>query len=72
MKKQMSTRLLNLQLNMQSNAKIDDLYRKLQDNQNSWFALDFILDHLTEAQKVRVRTYIKGLLKEEKNVNLVI
>ena len=54
---------------MQSNAKIDDLYRKLQDNENSWFALDFILDHLTEAQKVRVRTYIKGLLKEEKEVN---
>jgi len=51
---------------MQSNAKIDDLYRKLQDNENSWFALDFILDHLTEAQKVRVRTYIKGLLKDEK------
>ena len=66
MKKQTSTQY---QLNIQSNAKIDDLYRKLQDNENSWFALDFILDHLTEAQKVRVRTYIKGLLKEEKEVN---
>ena len=63
MKKQTSTQY---QLNMQSNAKIDDLYRKLQDNENSWFTLDFILDHLTEAQKVRVRTYIKGLLKDEK------
>ena len=63
MKKQTSTQY---QLNMQSNAKIDDLYRKLQDNENRWFALDFILDHLTEAQKVRVRTYIKGLLKDEK------
>ena len=66
MKKQTS---IEYQLKKQSNAKIDHLYRKLQDNENSWFALDFILDHLTEAQKVNVRTYIKGLLKEEKEVN---
>jgi hypothetical protein len=37
-----------------SNAKIDDLYRKIQNNENQWFALDFMLDHLNENQKVKV------------------
>tara|TARA_R110001606_G_scaffold365805_1_gene520781 strand:- start:294 stop:515 length:222 start_codon:yes stop_codon:yes gene_type:complete len=54
------------QKNMASNAKTDDLLRKLKDNENQWFALDFILDHLNESQKVRIRTYIKDLIKEEK------
>jgi hypothetical protein len=54
------------QKNMVSNAKTDDLFRKLKDNENQWFALDFILDHLNESQKVRIRTYIKDLIKEEK------
>jgi len=49
-----------------SNAKVDDLYRKIDCNDNQWFALDFILDHLTEKEKVKVRSYIKGLIKEEK------
>ena len=52
--------------NMASNAKTDDLFRQIRDLDNQWFAFDFILDHLTEAQKVRTRTYIKGLIKEEK------
>jgi hypothetical protein len=51
-----------------SNAKIDDLYRKIQNNENQWFALDFILDHLNENQKVKIRRYIKDLIKEEKNI----
>ena len=56
------------QKNMQSNAKIDDLYRKIENNENQWFALDFILDHLNENQKVKIRRYIKDLIKEEKNI----
>ena len=44
------------QKNMASNANTDDLFRKLQDNENQWFAFDFILDHLNESQKVRIRT----------------
>ncbi len=54
------------QKSIQSNAQIDDLYRKIENNDNQWFALDFILDHLTEKEKVKVRSYIKGLIKEEK------
>ena len=49
-----------------SNAKVDDLYRKIDCNDNQWFALDFILDYLTEKEKVKVRSYIKGLIKDEK------
>ena len=41
--------------NMQSNAKTDDLYRKIQDNENQWFAFDYILDHLSEEEKVKIR-----------------
>ena len=54
------------QKNMQSNAKTDDLYRRIQDNENQWFAFDYILDHLNEDQKVKIRKYIRDLIKEEK------
>ena len=54
------------QKSIQSNAQIDDLYRKIENNENQWFALDFILDHLNENQKVKIRRYIKDLIKEEK------
>jgi len=57
---------MQYQKNMQSNAKTDDLYRKIENNENQWFALDFILDHLNENQKVKIRRYIKDLIKEEK------
>ena len=63
MKKQTSTQY---KTNMASNAKTDGLFRKIEDNNNQWFAMDFILDHLNESQKVRIRTYIKDLIKEEK------
>ena len=53
------------QKNMQSNAKTDDLYRRIQDNENQWFAFDYILDHLSEDQKVKIRKYIRDLIKEE-------
>ena len=56
------------QKSIQSNAQIDDLYRKIENNENQWFALDFILDHLNENQKVKIRRYIKDLIKEEKNI----
>ena len=59
---------MQYQKNMQSNAKTDDLYRKIENNENQWFALDFILDHLNENQKVKIRRYIKDLIKEEKNI----
>ena len=39
---------------------------KIENNENQWFALDFILDHLNENQKVKVRKYIRDLMKEEK------
>ena len=54
------------QKSIQSNAQIDDLYRKIENNEKQWFALDFILDHLNENQKVKIRRYIKDLIKEEK------
>ena len=57
---------MQLEKKTRSNAKIDDLYRKIQNNENQWFALDFILDHLNENQKVKIRKYIKDLIKEEK------
>ena len=57
---------MQLEKKTRSNAKIDDLYRKIQNNENQWFALDFILDHLNENQKVKIRRYIKDLIKEEK------
>jgi len=59
---------MKLEKKTRSNAKIDDLYRKIQNNENQWFALDFILDHLNENQKVKIRRYIKDLIKEEKNI----
>jgi hypothetical protein len=55
-----------LEKKTRSNAQIDDLYRKIENNENQWFALDFILDHLNENQKVKIRRYIKDLIKEEK------
>ena len=57
---------MQYQKNMQSNAKTDDLYRKIQDNENQWFAFDYILDHLSEEEKVKIRKYIRDLIKEEK------
>ena len=39
---------IQYQNNLQSNAKTDDLFRKIQDNDNQWFAFDYILDHLNE------------------------
>ena len=57
------------QKNMQSNAKTEDLFRKIQNNENQWFAFDFILDHFNEDQKVKIRKYIKDLIKEEKTNN---
>jgi hypothetical protein len=60
--------IMQLEKKTRSNAKIDDLYRKIENNENQWFALDFILDHLNENQKVKIRRYIKDLIKEEKNI----
>ena len=57
---------MQLEKKTRSNAQIDDLYRKIENNENQWFALDFILDHLNENQKVKIRRYIKDLIKEEK------
>jgi hypothetical protein len=57
---------MQLEKKTRSNAQIDDLYRKIENNENQWFALDFILDHLNENQKVKIRKYIKDLIKEEK------
>ena len=59
---------MQLEKKTRSNAQIDDLYRKIENNENQWFALDFILDHLNENQKVKIRRYIKDLIKEEKNI----
>ena len=58
--------IMQLEKKTRSNTKIDDLYRKIENNENQWFALDFILDHLNENQKVKIRRYIKDLIKEEK------
>jgi len=57
---------MQYQKSIQSNAQTDDLYRKIQDNENQWFAFDYILDHLNEDQKVKIRKYIRDLIKEEK------
>ena len=54
---------------MQSNAKTEDLFRKIQNNENQWFAFDYILDHLSEEEKVKIRKYIRDLIKEEKTNN---
>jgi hypothetical protein len=53
---------------IRSNAKIDDLYRKIENPENQWFAFDYILNHLHESQKIEIRKYIKNLIKDEKNV----
>jgi REP element-mobilizing transposase RayT len=58
--------IMQLEKKTRSNAQIDDLYRKIENNENQWFALDYILDHLNENQKVKIRRYIKDLIKEEK------
>jgi len=60
---------MQYQKNMQSKAKTDDLYRRIQDNENQWFAFDYILDHLSEEEKVKIRKYIRDLIKEEKTNN---
>ncbi len=65
-KKKETMNTMQLEKKTRSNAKIDDLYRKIQNNENQWFALDFMLDHLNENQKVKVRKYIRDLMKEEK------
>ena len=62
---------MQLEKKTRSNAKIDDLYRKIQNNENQWFALDFMLDHLNENQKVKVRKYIRDLMKEEKTTHKI-
>jgi len=53
------------QKNMASAAKTDDLFRKLED-ENQWFAFDYIMDHLNEDQKIKIRKYIRDLIKEQK------
>ena len=55
------------QKNMVSAAKTDSLFRKLED-ENQWFAFDYIMDQLNESQKVKIRTYIRDLIKEQKGV----
>ena len=53
------------QKNMASAAKTDDLFRKL-NTENQWFAFDYIMDHLNEDQKIKIRKYIRDLIKEQK------
>tara|TARA_R110000787_G_scaffold221771_1_gene330511 strand:+ start:173 stop:379 length:207 start_codon:yes stop_codon:yes gene_type:complete len=53
------------QKNMASAAKTDGLFRKLED-ENQWFAFDYIMDHLNEDQKIKIRKYIRDLIKEQK------
>tara|TARA_R110002126_G_scaffold88755_1_gene212531 strand:- start:206 stop:454 length:249 start_codon:yes stop_codon:yes gene_type:complete len=55
------------QKNFTSNAKTDGLFMKLEDLDNRWFVMDHILNHLHEDQKVKIRKYIKQLIKEEKD-----
>ena len=62
---------MQLEKTIRSNAKIDDLYRKIENPENQWFALDFMLDHLNENQKVKVRKYIRDLMKEEKTTHKI-
>ena len=47
---------MQLEKKTRSNAKIDDLYRKIQSNEN---------------QKVKVRKYIRDLMKEEKTTHKI-
>jgi len=70
-KKKETMNTMQLEKKTRSNAKIDDLYRKIQNNENQWFALDFMLDHLNENQKVKVRKYIRDLMKEEKTTHKI-
>ena len=49
-----------------SNAKTDGLFMNLEDLNNRWFVMDHILNYLHEDQKVKIRKYIKQLIKEEK------
>ena len=53
------------QKNMASAAKTDDRFRKL-NTENQWFAFDYIMDHLNEDQKIKIRKYIRDLIKEQK------
>ena len=55
------------QKNFTSNAKTDGLFMKLEDLNNRWFVMDHILNYLHEDQKVKIRKYIKQLIKEEKD-----
>ena len=64
--KETMTTSIQYKNNMHSNAKTENLFRKIQNNENQWFAFDFILDHFNEDQKVKIRKYIKDLIKEEK------
>ena len=54
------------QKNFTSNAKTDGLFMNLEDLNNRWFVMDHILNYLHEDQKVKIRKYIKQLIKEEK------
>ena len=65
-KKETMTTSIQYKNNMHSNAKTENLFRKIQNNENQWFAFDFILDHFNEDQKVKIRKYIKQLIKDEK------
>jgi hypothetical protein len=55
------------QKNFTSNAKTEGLFMKLEDLNNRWFVMDHILNYLHEDQKVKIRKYIKQLIKEEKD-----
>jgi hypothetical protein len=67
--------IMQLEKKTRSNAQIDDLYRKIENNENQWFALDFILDHLNENQKVKSKKIYKRFNERRKNnakIKLVI
>jgi len=50
-----------------SSMKVERLYREIRDIDNQWFAFSKIMAYLHEDEKVKIRKYIRALIKDEKS-----
>ena len=50
-----------------SSMKVERLYREIRDIDNQWFAFSKIMTYLHEDEKIKIRKYIRALIKDEKS-----
>jgi hypothetical protein len=50
-----------------SSMKVERLYREIRDIDNQWLAFSKIMKYLHEDEKIKIRKYIRALIKDEKS-----